>query len=120
MDLRVRLPLPLLSKMVMIMDNVKQKFLKLRKEWFDDTAHLSSPIQSAKHPAYQQVIGMGPKVVPFLIQDQLENGTHWFWALQSITGENPIQENHRGNIEKMANDWNRWWESQLECPDLLE
>jgi len=99
------------------MNEIKEKFLKLRKMWIKETGHIASPKDRATHPAYQQIIGMGPKVVPFLIRDQLENDTDWFWALQSITGENPIEEGHEGYIQKMAQDWNEWWNELLTASD---
>lgn len=102
------------------MDNIKDKFLDLRETWIKETGHVASPKERAIHPAYQQIIGMGPKVVPFLIRDQLENNTHWFWALQSITGENPIEEEHEGYIQKMAQDWKEWWNEQLMTGDVLK
>lgn len=39
------------------------------------------------HPAYQQIIGMGPAVVPLLLNDLVRTRSHWFWALRAITGK---------------------------------
>jgi hypothetical protein len=61
------------------------------------------------HPAYQRIIGMGPAVVPFMLE-RFRDGAleHWFWALSAITGENPITEDIAGNIKKMAEAWVQW------------
>jgi hypothetical protein len=33
---------------------------------------------------------------------------HWFWASQSITGENPVSVDRQGNITQMAAAWLQW------------
>jgi hypothetical protein len=48
---------------------LEQRFRTLAAEWDEETGHLSSITQMARHPAYQQIIGMGPAVVPLLLRD---------------------------------------------------
>lgn len=89
----------------------KQTFERLRNEWREDTWHMASPKEKAMHPAYQRIIDHGQEAVPLIIEEMKENGTdHWFWALQAVTGENPIPESHRGRMEKMKDDWIEWYE----------
>jgi hypothetical protein len=33
---------------------------------------------------------------------------YWFWALQSITGENPVKPEQRGRLTQMAEAWIQW------------
>jgi hypothetical protein len=33
---------------------------------------------------------------------------HWFWALEAITGENPIPVGSEGKIREMAQAWIEW------------
>ena len=33
---------------------------------------------------------------------------HWFWALQAITGENPVPATGRGNLERMTEARLEW------------
>jgi hypothetical protein len=86
--------------------SVQQEFSQLADVWQRETAHQSNMTKRVMHPAYQRIIGMGPAVIPFILerfrQGRLE---HWFWALSAITGENPITEDMAGNIEKMAKAW---------------
>lgn len=58
--------------------------------------------------AYQQIIGMGAPVVELILQDLKREPDHWFWALRSITGENPVEEGDRGRVGKMAEAWLEW------------
>ena len=37
---------------------------------------------------------------------------YWFWALQAITGEDPVPPAHRGDLSKMAAAWIRWGKQQ--------
>lgn len=85
------------------------KFYYLMSVWKAERGPYSTMSRLAMHPAYQQIIGMGPVVIP-LILEQLnsEEPDHWFWALRSITGEDPILPEHRGKLDKMAADWIQW------------
>src|SRR5262245_45434122 len=80
------------------LESVKERFCRLATLWHQETDFLSSMEEANKHPAYQEIIQLGPEVVPFLLRDLEDNHTHWFNALQAITGENPIPESASGNI----------------------
>ena len=61
-----------------------------------------------KHPAYRQIIGLGKRVVPFILIKLQEDPQHLFHALFKITGENPILPAHAGQLGKMTADWLKW------------
>ncbi len=85
-----------------------KKFFSLSNIWKEETLHLSSITDICTHPAYQQIIGMGVSVLPFIINELKNSPNHWFWALKSITGEDPVPEADRGNINKMTIAWIEW------------
>ena len=60
------------------------------------------------HPAYQRIVGMGQPVIPLIFRELEREPDHWFWALQSITGENPVSVDRRGDIVQMAAAWLEW------------
>lgn len=60
------------------------------------------------HPAYQQIIGLGPDVVPLLLAELEGHPDHWFWALHAITREDPVPSESRGKIKAMAQAWLDW------------
>jgi hypothetical protein len=66
----------------------------------------------ALHSAYQQIIGLGAECVPLLLAELERTPDHWFWALRSITGENPVRPEHRGKLALMAKDWIDWGRGQ--------
>jgi hypothetical protein len=84
------------------------RFSMLKAEWEADTAHLSSITEIAMHPAYQQIIGMGPIAIPLILSEMKKKPDHWFWALKSITGEDPVLQENRGQILQMTKAWLRW------------
>lgn len=60
------------------------------------------------HPAYQQIIGMGPLALPFIIDRLRTRGGHWYWALMCITGEDPVEPGHSGKVPIMQRAWFAW------------
>jgi hypothetical protein len=84
------------------------RFYSLAKTWQEETRYLSSVHDMVLHPAYQQIIGMGREALPFLFQELKRQPDHWFWALQAITGEDPVPPEEKGNLEAMARRWLRW------------
>jgi hypothetical protein len=86
----------------------EQRFRELAARWRKDTAYLSSTSDIATHPAYQQLIGMGQAALPFIFAELRVRPEHWFWALRSITGEDPVPAEARGNVPKMTAAWLHW------------
>lgn len=62
----------------------------------------------AMHPAYQQIIGMGPVAIPLLLRELQKSPDHWFWALKAITDVDPVPASERGRQKQMAAAWLRW------------
>jgi hypothetical protein len=63
-------------------------FNRLADTWQRETVMLSRLSQRSMHWAYQQVIGMGPPAVRFMLERLRDDGPDdWFWALSMITRE---------------------------------
>jgi len=93
---------------------IKAKFKALSEEWKRDTRFLSSITQISTHAAYQQIIGLGWNVLPFIFWELLQNEEpdHWFWALSAITGENPVKAEQQGKLLQMRDAWLKWGEEK--------
>jgi hypothetical protein len=87
---------------------LEESFLQLAEQWRRETGMLSLVSKMAIHPAYQRIIGMGQPVVPLILRELEREPDHWFWALQAITGENPVQPAQRGILDEMAAAWLEW------------
>jgi hypothetical protein len=89
-------------------EGLRVAFEELVLVWSAGTAHLSSPAKLIEHPAYRQIIGLGPSVLPLILADLEESGRFWFPALNAITGETPIPEDAEGDVERMIAAWLQW------------
>jgi hypothetical protein len=47
-------------------------------------------------------------VVPLLLRDLESKQRHWFAALASITGANPVPASSAGNVPEMIDCWLKW------------
>jgi hypothetical protein len=90
-------------------ESLEQRVCRLLNCWRAETALLSSSPQLTGHPAYQELIALGPPALPFLFRDleQTQDG-HLSKALAVITGAHPISPEDRGQIRKVAAAWLRW------------
>jgi hypothetical protein len=88
--------------------SLAERFADLVQRLREETALLSSPTAQAAHPAYQQIIGMGPAALPLLFRELEDHGGHWFWALKAITGVDPVPPEDRGRVHAMRQAWLRW------------
>ena len=89
-------------------ETLEERFRRLAEVWNRETAYLSSMTEASSHPAYQEIIRLGPEVVPLLLHDLEMNHGHWFAALRAITGAEPIPQSAAGNIPKMVEAWLDW------------
>ena len=87
------------------------KFQGLVDAWRQQRGAKSSITEAVLCPAYQSILGMGPDVVPFLLKQlrsEGENPDHWFWALKAITEADPVPNEDRGDLKRMARAWLEW------------
>lgn len=91
---------------------VAKKFYALASQWESEIEGMSSTAQMSQHPAYQEIISMGTKIVPLLLKELKNNPLYWLSPLSQITGENPIKPKQRGKIKQMASAWLEWGRNQ--------
>ena len=89
-------------------ESIEDCFRRLAAAWHQAVAHHSSSSLRHEHPAYQEIIGMGPAVVPLLLRDLEVNRRHWFAALKAITGADPVAPADAGKVVRMAEAWLQW------------
>src|SRR5262249_46519173 len=87
---------------------LEQRFRKLVAEWEAEVAPLSSMTARLRHRAYREIIALGPAVVPLLLRELEHPPNHWFAALRSLTGEDPVPASERGRIGPMTEAWITW------------
>jgi hypothetical protein len=86
----------------------EERFRQLTRQWKEATRLMSSITDMATHPAYQQIIGMGQVALPWIFEEMRCDPDQWFWALKSITGDDPVSDADRGNLRRMTQAWLNW------------
>lgn len=100
--------LPDASCAVVQAETTKQQFRRLASRWQAETAFVSSSTELVDHPAFKEIVSLGEAVIPLLLRE-LKNGTgHWHRALRKITGDDPVPDSERGNIEAAIQAWLIW------------
>jgi len=90
-------------------ETVAARFRRLADQWTAETENMSSIDDMVLHPAYQEIIRMGPPVIPLLIDDIEQSQNYWFYALYSLSGgQNPVPAAHAGDVDKMTEAWIGW------------
>jgi hypothetical protein len=85
------------------------RFRYLTDMWTAETLDMSSVTDITSHPAYMQIIGMGPAVIPLILDELESESNHWYVALSAITGHYPpIAENDAGNLDRLREIWFQW------------
>lgn len=96
--------------------SLAQQFQFLADQWRRETRHHSLMSDIVLNTAYQRIIGMGAPAIPLLLQELKQKPDHWFWALRSITGENPVPPSDRGRLTQMTAAWLKWGQEHgYEC-----
>ena len=91
---------------------ITERFRRLAADWKIESRFLSNSAQMAMLKPYQRIIGMGPEVVPLILEELQREPDHWFWALESITEQNPVPPEALGKVQLMAQAWLRWGHQQ--------
>ncbi|GAA2127565.1 hypothetical protein [Nocardioides bigeumensis] len=84
------------------------QFSDLRDEWLAATEMVSNVQQMTMHPAYQQMIGLGPQVVPFMIDELRSGPQHYYWALAAIVGTD--HGTGADTMREAAQKWVEWYD----------
>ncbi len=90
----------------------RERFERLVADWKHQSRYFSNSAQMAMLTPYQRIIGMGMPVVPLILEDLRRDPDQWFWALESITEENPVPPEAAGKVGLMASAWIDWGKEQ--------
>ena len=88
----------------------RERFRELADRWQKETFFHSNSALKIAHPAFQEIVNMGPSIVPLILERMRSQGGHWFEALQQLTGARPVPPESRGRIKEMTQAWLEWGE----------
>lgn len=83
-------------------------FNELREKWLKDTEFSPTPHKSKY---LEHIISYGEDMLPYIIEDLKKEPQHWFYALEKITGRNPVKDSDSGDILKMTEQWINWYDN---------
>jgi hypothetical protein len=98
-------------------DDIRRRFQEYREEWKRQSRLLSISAKMAMLPPYQQIIGLGPAAIPLILEELQRAPDHWFWALEALTGADPVPADARGNLVAMAEAWVAWGQRHGYLPE---
>lgn len=91
---------------------LRKTFEDLANEWLRERPRGVDVARMTQHPAYQGIVGMGAPAVPWILQRLAHKPDHWFVALSTITGANPVPPASRGRLHEMTAAWLDWGRQQ--------
>ena len=92
--------LPSLPPGVALERGLSERFRRLAAEWKQQSRYLSNLAQMAMLRPYQQIIGMGPTVVPLLLEELRREPDHWFWAQKRSPSRTPCRPKPRAGSDR--------------------
>ena len=80
---------------------LEQRFDELVEQWV--RVRRGASVRVHEHPAYGEILAMGPAVIPLILRHWRDHGWHWQRLLRELTGEDPVP----------AGEHDRWWTREL-------
>lgn len=90
--------------------DIRRIFKELADQWRRETALEAFVTRKVMHFSYQSIIGLGPAVVPLLLESLAQEPRDWFWALAAIAREDAAEG--ADNFEDAAMAWLEWGKGQ--------
>ena len=101
------------------MDTVSQ-FEALAGQWSEhcrEVAMSSNPADSLRHPAYRQLVQLGPAIVPQIMARIAEDDlVPWESVLEEITKVRFVDDPTNFNPQEVLQKRLKWWESARGTP----
>jgi len=98
-----------LPEIVLTSEALEKEFNQLANKWYAETRKQSSAEQMILHPAYQQIIGMGKDVLPFIFRELKKTRAHWIWALAMILRDDKAKPGMK--FREAVDAWLAWGEN---------
>lgn len=84
----------------------RETFERLADEWLRERPRGIDIVQLTRHPAYQDIIGLGESAVPWILQRLAHKPDHWFVGLSTI-GMNKLRGLSGWRAAATTSSWGR-------------
>src|SRR5947209_27453 len=99
------------------MDIIKSRIEALASEWGEhchQTWFSSNLSHYLDHPAYRELVALGPEAVPIIMDHYRRDDLPWEFVLQEITGVRMIDDLSAYNPTEVRQRWLDWWADQAQ------
>lgn len=96
----------------------RRRFEERASRWRRETAHYSVTSRRILHDAFLEILAMGPRVLPYIVEDLRRTRDHWFPALRAFA--TPFDAGAGASTHDEAVDaWLLWWDDIMndDVPD---
>jgi hypothetical protein len=87
-------------------EQLRSEFTALAEQWRRETQHLSQISKKVTNERYLRIVGMGPPVVPLLLEALRDRPAYWFVALKSTANVDPVPAGASPSQAREA--WLQW------------
>jgi hypothetical protein len=91
---------------------------RLAAQWEKERPRGADAHESIDTPAYAAIIKMRYRAIRPLLLILRRKPDHWFYALNQITGHNPVPPQSEGRLNEMADAWINWGRERGYIRDL--
>jgi hypothetical protein len=82
-----------------------ERFTKLLKQWRAETGAMALVRDKLNHQAFQEIVSMGPSVVPMIFEEIRFQPDFLVLALPKILGSNIVQPTGSGSLREIVDAW---------------
>src|SRR5262245_62516420 len=96
---------------------LKEQFEARALEWAEHCSKVrfsSILADYLDHPAYREIVRLGPAVIPWIIEHYRIETLPWGFALQEITGIQMIANPNEFSPSGVRRRWLEWWQEQAD------
>ena len=87
---------------------VVSEFNRLSELWKNETIFMSSRLEAEENQYYKEILNLGSDIIPCIINELKTSPYWWFSALETLTGEQPLNKSDFGDLLAMTNAWLEW------------
>lgn len=84
------------------------RFHRFVDQWRAQTIFSSFIEEKVKHPAFRQIVDLGPVAIPWILKEIKVKPCFLYLALQMIVDENPVPSHDRGDVRAAIDAWIQW------------
>jgi hypothetical protein len=86
----------------------ESRFRKLAARWRDRVADSSRVDRMIADPDYLAMAAMGPRALPWVLEELRDRGGYWFPILEAFTGRQLGTQEERGSRKLLREAWLPW------------